>query len=805
MLRQLATLNSVLYCAIAAICFTSGPQTAVFGQEFIATAAEDHAHSAMPEFAPDWSLTDSASETVSASQYRGKPHVIIFYLGGDCLHCVEQLIAFAPHVEHFNEAGIDVLAVSAENIDSFRDSMATLETGFPFNRMLVDSDNRTFQEFRIFDHFKSSPQHGTCLVNSIGKIYWQHSSHEPFTDPALLLMVARKMIQEEEQVEAPKIFFDKSPKIVAYQLSRLDNERLLMVERAVDDTKYEPVYTAILTRAGMSPQHREEALAGLAAMHESNGVPQLICEIATIKTESKQDQQTSSELVDLLFRQPVDNLAMHSGRLIDGTTSSNSMLRAASLAALIASGRSEKAWQIVQESASNEDRARDWLNGIAFVPDMNQRAKEREKVIEFLAEDQPLQLRSAAISALGNINEAGNDTFQLVAAMMADDALRNAAVQTLLKTPDDDRDRETSRNLIDFLVNHAETTAPADRTTDEFTDAMQLADQLLKALPIDDARTFRGRLSEITVRVVRIQTVADEMRYDIPYFAVEAGRPVQLVLDNIDLMPHNLVVTKPGDLRLIANLGLQTGPAGGLEGKQYVPKHESVLFATNMVQSEAREALTFEVPLEPGEYPYVCTFPQHWSRMYGVMVVVKDLDEWLKDPVAPKDPTGNHRSFVQTWTVDNLTGELDSGTQGRTLAIGKKIFAEATCAQCHAVDGEGGTVGPELNDVFERLEGDRFAVLREILEPSHRIDEKYSMHKILTVDGELITGIITSEDDERIELIDNPDSKQPIIIPVDDIEEMIKTSTSIMPKALMDNFTKDEIFELYSYLEESQK
>ena len=38
-------------------------------------------------------------------------------------------------------------------------------------------------------------------------------------------------------VERPKVYLDKSPKIVAYQLKRLDNARLLLVETGTDDAK----------------------------------------------------------------------------------------------------------------------------------------------------------------------------------------------------------------------------------------------------------------------------------------------------------------------------------------------------------------------------------------------------------------------------------------------------------------------------------------------------------------------------------------------------------------------------------------
>ena len=44
--------------------------------------------------------------------------------------------------------------------------------------------------------------------------------------------------------------------------------------------------------------------------------------------------------------------------------------------------------------------------------------------------------------------------------------------------------------------------------------------------------------------------------------------------------------------------------------------------------------LRFEAPTEPGVYPYVCTYPGHWRRMYGAMYVVDDLEGYLADPAA---------------------------------------------------------------------------------------------------------------------------------------------------------------------------
>ena len=233
----------------------------------------------------------------------------------------------------------------------------------------------------------------------------------------------------------------------------------------------------------------------------------------------------------------------------------------------------------------------------------------------------------------------------------------------------------------------------------------------------------------------------------------------------------------------------------------YVPESEFVFAATEMVQPNKSSRITFNAPSEPGEYPYVCTFPQHWYRMYGVMVVVEDLDEWSKNPTEPANPIGSNRSFVQSWTVDDLKDELDGGMRGRTPQIGAKFFVEASCKGCHKAAGEGGVIGPELTDLFTRWKGDRVGILREILDPSHKVDAKYQMHQVLTADGHVVSGIILKEDDDNVMIMENPEAKDPTVIPKDDIDEMLPSKNSMMPKALMDQYTKDEIFELLAYLE----
>ena len=595
-------------------------------------------------------------------------------------------------------------------------------------------------------------------------------------------------------LKPPKVFLDKSPRVVAYQLKRLDNQRLLMVQRQTDDKKFIPVYEAILSRTGMSPGNREEAVEALTVLTGSEPVTVLLGAIENFDAKDRDQRRAGKQLAGMLLRQPVEELSEQRGRFHEAAGSDNGLLQATGAAGLVMTGHANSL-------AGSPETARALLASIELIPSEEIRSSLHATVINLLGHSESTEQKIAAIKALRFIPDHQEQTFQRLAPLVAESKLRDTVVRTLLTIPAGQRDKDTSARLLDQLVKHAEQTPPDQRTSDSFIDAMQLADQLMTQVPAAKAKDYRSRLDAVTVRVVRIRTVDEEMRYDRPYFAVEAGKSVQIVLVNDDLMPHNLVITVPGALKEVAQAGLEVGPQGVDGGFPYVPKTNHVLHATNMVPAHGQERLTFTASSLPGEYPYVCTFPQHWYRMYGVMVVVDDLNEWTKNPVEPANPIGSNRSFVQAWTVDDFRGELAAGMKGRSPEIGKRLFAEASCAGCHKMQGEGGVIGPDLDDVFKRWKGDRVGVLREILDPSHKVDAKYAMQRVLTADGQIVNGILVAEDDDNITLMVSPDAKQPTVIAQDDIEQISSASTSIMPKALLDQYTKDEIFELMSYLE----
>ena len=86
-------------------------------------------------------------------------------------------------------------------------------------------------------------------------------------------------------------------------------------------------------------------------------------------------------------------------------------------------------------------------------------------------------------------------------------------------------------------------------------------------------------------------------------------------------MPHNLVITKPGNYKEVgvASIDMLSDPKAA--DKHYVPDLDSVITSTYVVQPKGSHTLYFVAPSNTGDYPFLCTFPGHWQLMKGVMQV----------------------------------------------------------------------------------------------------------------------------------------------------------------------------------------
>ena len=119
---------------------------------------------------------------------------------------------------------------------------------------------------------------------------------------------------------------------------------------------------------------------------------------------------------------------------------------------------------------------------------------------------------------------------------------------------------------------------------------------------------------------LRVQAVAD-LKFAPTELRAPAGTKLHLIFDNPDLMIHNFVLCAPGSEDEIGAMADQLAATPEGLTKQYVPNSPKVLQHTALVAPKTRAELTFDAPMTPGRYPYLCTFPGHWRIMKGVLII----------------------------------------------------------------------------------------------------------------------------------------------------------------------------------------
>jgi len=157
-----------------------------------------------PYRAQDWTLFDAKNRSTSLSSYRGKPVIVIFYLGYGCLHCVEQLQAFAPRLQDFMDRGIEVVAVSTDSVEKLQQSLEFFNEEGKFPIPLVsDANLDVFKAYRAYDDFEEMTLHGTFLVDPEGFVLWQDIGYEPFSDVDFVLEESERLLSLRREITKP--------------------------------------------------------------------------------------------------------------------------------------------------------------------------------------------------------------------------------------------------------------------------------------------------------------------------------------------------------------------------------------------------------------------------------------------------------------------------------------------------------------------------------------------------------------------------------------------------------------------------
>jgi len=109
-----------------------------------------------------------------------------------------------------------------------------------------------------------------------------------------------------------------------------------------------------------------------------------------------------------------------------------------------------------------------------------------------------------------------------------------------------------------------------------------------------------------------------EMAFEPNVVTVKEGGSIALKLVSTGtdaMMIHNIVFTKKGKADEIGVKAIRAG-----EAKAYVPDDPAVIAASKIIGPSDSTVLQFKTP-KVGSYPFICTYPGHYLKMRGRLIV----------------------------------------------------------------------------------------------------------------------------------------------------------------------------------------
>ena len=89
-------------------------------------------------------------------------------------------------------------------------------------------------------------------------------------------------------------------------------------------------------------------------------------------------------------------------------------------------------------------------------------------------------------------------------------------------------------------------------------------------------------------------------------------------------------------------------------------------------------------------------------------------------------------------------------------------------------------------------------LLENIVDPSASVAKDYHMQMVQTDDGRLLSGLIESENEQAVTIINATDR---FVVPVEEIVQRKQSDVSVMPTGLLDPLDDREIRDLIGYLQ----
>ena len=425
------------------------------------------------------------------------------------------------------------------------------------------------------------------------------------------------------QKPAKDLFLPKHPKALARALSTLSNAELLQAPEV------EGVLAERLERKGIEVNARNAALDRLANLRHTDRATEVMAALSRLDAKEGSTPAVN-DLALLLTAMPSDLPKARASLASLATNSKQASVRSAAYAGVVAAdGKPDRAWA---DTAGNATARVNLIESIGLLTDPAARATFAPLLSGALADSQtPGAVHRAALTALPLMGaDHAKKNFGILAAHLRDGHDLTTASRAVMQLPRDAWVKEQAAPAAESILAWAKLVPAGKRTEQDYIETVQVGMEMAALLPPADNSRIRKQLLNLGVRVFVIKTVREAMRYDTTRIVVEAGKPFEIIFENTDMMPHNLVILQPGARDEVGTQAQTMPPIPDKQGRIYVPANKKIIASSKLLEAGQKETLKLTAPEKPGDYEYVCTYPEHWKVMFGQLVVVKDMDAFLQ-------------------------------------------------------------------------------------------------------------------------------------------------------------------------------
>jgi putative heme-binding domain-containing protein len=183
---------------------------------------------------------------------------------------------------------------------------------------------------------------------------------------------------------------------------------------------------------------------------------------------------------------------------------------------------------------------------------------------------------------------------------------------------------------------------------------------------------------------------------------------------------------------------------------------------------------------------------EKYNKMSGADLLSSSGNDIAMSGFAPKGPG-------RRWTLDNAVAAIDSNHAQLDFETGKKIYSAILCSHCHAMQGSGGDIGPDLTQL-----GTRFSnkdILEAMINPSKAVSDQYASTIFYLKNGQSVVGRLVNEDKANYMISQNPFAADQLRkIPKKDVTSQRYSPESIMLPGLINGLNAEELRTLVAYL-----